>query len=45
VDRIRLPGEGSHAARADRLQNGIPLPAPLAASLRQLAAELKIAPF
>jgi len=45
VDRIRLPGEGSHAARADRLQNGIPLPAPLAASLRQLAAELRIAPF
>jgi LDH2 family malate/lactate/ureidoglycolate dehydrogenase len=45
VDRIRLPGEGSHAARADRLQNGIPLPAPLAASIRQLAAELKIAPF
>ena len=45
VDRIRLPGEGSHAARADRQQNGIPLPAPLAASLRQLAAELKIAPF
>ena len=45
VDRIRLPGEGSHAARADRLQNGIPLPAPLAACLRQLAAELKIAPF
>ena len=45
VDRIRLPGEGSHAARADRLQNGIPLPAPLAASLRQLAAELKIASF
>ena len=45
VDRIRLPGEGSHAVRADRLQNGIPLPAPLAASLRQLAVELKIAPF
>jgi LDH2 family malate/lactate/ureidoglycolate dehydrogenase len=45
VDRIRLPGDGSHAARADRQQNGIPLPAPLAASLRQLAVELKIAPF
>jgi len=45
VDRIRLPGEGSHAARADRLQHGIPLSAPLVASLRQLAAELKIAPF
>lgn len=45
VDRIRLPGEGSHAARADRLKNGIPLPAPLAASLNQLAADLKIAPL
>jgi L-2-hydroxycarboxylate dehydrogenase (NAD+) len=42
VDRIRLPGEGSHAARADRLKNGIPLPAALAAALNQLAAELKI---
>jgi L-2-hydroxycarboxylate dehydrogenase (NAD+) len=45
VDRIRLPGEGSHAARADRMKNGIPLPAPLAASLDQLASELKIAPL
>jgi L-2-hydroxycarboxylate dehydrogenase (NAD+) len=40
VDRIRLPGEGSHAARADRLANGIPVPAPLRAALDQLAAEL-----
>jgi L-2-hydroxycarboxylate dehydrogenase (NAD+) len=45
VDRIRLPGEGSHAARADRSKNGVPLPAPLAAALKQLAAELKIAPL
>ena len=43
VDRIRLPGEGSHAARADRTRNGIPLPVPLAKSLDQLAKELKIA--
>jgi len=42
VDRIRLPGEGSHAAREDRSRNGIPLPAPLAAALNHLAAELKI---
>jgi LDH2 family malate/lactate/ureidoglycolate dehydrogenase len=42
VDRIRLPGEGSRAARAERMRNGIPLPAPLAASLNQLAGELKI---
>jgi LDH2 family malate/lactate/ureidoglycolate dehydrogenase len=45
VDRIRLPGEGSHAARVDRMKNGIPLSAPLAASLDQLAAELKIPPL
>ncbi|HSC94793.1 MAG TPA: Ldh family oxidoreductase [Burkholderiales bacterium] len=45
VDRIRLPGEGSQAARTDRQRNGIPLPAPLAASLATLAAELKIPPL
>jgi LDH2 family malate/lactate/ureidoglycolate dehydrogenase len=45
VDRVRLPGEGSHAARADRTKNGIPLPAPLAAALAQLARELGIAPL
>ena len=45
VDRIRLPGEGSRAARADRSKNGIPLPAPLAAALNQLAGELKIQPL
>ena len=45
VDRIRLPGEGSRAARADREKNGIPLPVPLAAALDQLAGELKIAPL
>jgi LDH2 family malate/lactate/ureidoglycolate dehydrogenase len=45
VDRIRLPGEGSHAARADRSRNGIPLPAPLRTSLNHLAAELRIAPL
>ncbi len=42
VDRIRLPGEGSHAARADRAKNGIPLPAPLLASLNELAGQLKV---
>jgi LDH2 family malate/lactate/ureidoglycolate dehydrogenase len=44
VDRIRLPGEGSYAARAERLDKGIPLPAPLLASLNQLAIELNIPP-
>jgi LDH2 family malate/lactate/ureidoglycolate dehydrogenase len=45
VDRIRLPGEGSHAARADRAKNGIPLPAPLVAALNQVATDLKIPPL
>jgi L-2-hydroxycarboxylate dehydrogenase (NAD+) len=45
VDRIRLPGEGSHAARAERARNGIPLPAALAGALAQLARELDIAPL
>jgi L-2-hydroxycarboxylate dehydrogenase (NAD+) len=45
VDRIRLPGEGSHAARAERGRNGIPLPAALAGALSQLARELDIAPL
>ncbi|MDH3286562.1 MAG: Ldh family oxidoreductase [Betaproteobacteria bacterium] len=45
VDRIRLPGEGSHAARAERAKNGIPLPAPLLASLNQLAGQLKVPPL
>ncbi len=45
VDRIRLPGEGSHAARADRARNGIPMPAPLLASLNELARQLGISPL
>jgi len=45
VDKIRLPGEGGHAARADRFENGIPLSAPLLASLNQLAADLGITPL
>ena len=43
VDAIRLPGEQSHAKREERMRLGIPMPAPLAQSLNQLAAELKIA--
>ncbi len=45
VDRIRLPGDGARSAREDRLKNGVPLPASLAAALAQLASELKIAPL
>ena len=44
IDRIWLPGEQSHAKRRDRTSNGVPLPPPLLASLRDLARELKIAP-
>lgn len=42
VDRIRLPGEGTHKARADREKNGIPMPPALLTALDQLAAELKV---
>jgi LDH2 family malate/lactate/ureidoglycolate dehydrogenase len=42
VERIRIPGDGSVAARMDRLEHGIPLPPALLASLSQLASELKI---
>jgi len=43
VDAIRLPGEQSHAKRAERTRLGIPLPDPLLKSLNQLAAGLGIA--
>lgn len=43
VDRIRLPGEGTHTTRADNEKNGIPMPPALLAALDQLAGELKIA--
>ena len=45
VDRIRLPGEGTHTARADHEKNGIPMPAALLAALGKLAGELGIAPL
>ena len=45
VDAIRLPGEQSHAKRAERTRLGVPLPPPLVQSLDRLAAELNIAPL
>jgi L-2-hydroxycarboxylate dehydrogenase (NAD+) len=45
VDRIWLPGEQSHAKRADRLENGVPMPDALLTALKQLANELKIEPL
>ena len=44
-DRIWLPGEQSAAKHADRVENGVPLPAPLVASLAKLAASLDIKPL
>ncbi len=45
VDRIRLPGEGTHTTRADNEKNGIPMPPALLAALDKLADELKIVPL
>ena len=45
VDRIHIPGEGSHTARADRVKNGVPMPPSLMVALESLAAELGIAPL
>ncbi len=45
VDTIRLPGEQSHAKRADRIELGIPLPAQLMQSLDRLAMDLQIPPL
>jgi LDH2 family malate/lactate/ureidoglycolate dehydrogenase len=42
VDRIRLPGEMSHAKRLDRMANGVPIPAPLLKGLETLARTLEI---
>ncbi len=42
VDRIRLPGEVSYAKRRDRLENGVPIPAPLLEGLRSLATDLAV---
>ncbi len=45
VDRVRMPGEGSHAAIADRVAHGIPLSPPLLDGLRNVAGELNVAPL
>jgi L-2-hydroxycarboxylate dehydrogenase (NAD+) len=42
VERIRLPGEQSHAKHRDRLENGIPIPPALLGSLNKLAGNLGI---
>ena len=45
VEAIRIPGEGSHRAREDRAQNGVPIPNALRAALDKLAIELAIQPL
>jgi L-2-hydroxycarboxylate dehydrogenase (NAD+) len=45
IDRIHIPGEGSHTARAEREKNGVPMPEALMQALNQLAGELKILPL
>jgi LDH2 family malate/lactate/ureidoglycolate dehydrogenase len=42
VDRIRVPGEQSHAISAQRSRDGIPIPEALMTELDRLADELKI---
>ena len=42
VERVRLPGEGTHAAYADRTANGIPLPDPLLENLARVADDLSV---
>ena len=45
VDRIRLPGEQSHAVFEERTAHGIPLGPPLFGQLQKLAADLGIEPL
>tara|TARA_B110000196_G_scaffold47636_1_gene38205 strand:- start:6847 stop:7914 length:1068 start_codon:yes stop_codon:yes gene_type:complete len=42
IDSVRLPGDGSHAAIADRVLNGIPLPLQLLEGLNKIAHELNV---
>ena len=42
VERIWLPGEQSHARRADYLRNGIPIPGALVQTLDRLSAQLNV---
>jgi L-2-hydroxycarboxylate dehydrogenase (NAD+) len=45
IERIWLPGEQSHARRAERATRGVPMPGALLTSLDGLAGELSIAPL
>jgi LDH2 family malate/lactate/ureidoglycolate dehydrogenase len=45
VDEIRMPGERRRQCRAERLRDGVPLPAPLVAQLDRMAGELGVRPL
>jgi LDH2 family malate/lactate/ureidoglycolate dehydrogenase len=45
VDEIRMPGERRRQCRAERLRDGVPLPAPLVAQLDKMAGELGVKPL
>jgi LDH2 family malate/lactate/ureidoglycolate dehydrogenase len=44
-DAIRLPGEERRRRRADRVQNGVPMPQELIAQLDRLAQEQGVVPL
>jgi LDH2 family malate/lactate/ureidoglycolate dehydrogenase len=44
-DEVRVPGQGRVARRAERMQNGVPLPDTLLKQLDELAQSLAIAPL
>lgn len=45
IERIHVPGEGSHRRRAARLRDGLALPATLVGTLGALAHELGVTPL
>jgi LDH2 family malate/lactate/ureidoglycolate dehydrogenase len=45
VDENRMPGERRRHCRAERLRDGVPLPAPLVAQLDKMAGELGVKPL
>jgi LDH2 family malate/lactate/ureidoglycolate dehydrogenase len=44
-DAVRLPGQERRTRRADRLNNGVPMPRELVSELDKLASETGIAPL
>jgi L-2-hydroxycarboxylate dehydrogenase (NAD+) len=44
-DVVRLPGQERRTRRADRLNNGVPMPRELVSELDKLASETGVAPL